>query len=320
MVDYLQLMSVPGTGENRATEIAEISRSLKAIAKVGDWAGEQPGVLSTADPSDHFTATWHALTAAPATSEDALRSTEQIKGMGVLFAKREKNPLAAFLTEDGKRARIRIKVADTGSRATLEFARQLEGKLAGAFRGMDDVHYAFTGDAYVSAHGLGAIVSDLSGSLATAVFVIFILITLIFRSVRMGLLSVPPNLIPLVLVMAWMVLRDIPLNAATAIIFSISIGLAVDGSIHVLSRFREESARYPLLTMALLKSARGTGRALVIACGSLILGFGVLLLSGFVPIQRFAELIAISITGCLVSTLIVQPALLRVAGRSQSAD
>ena len=115
-------------------------------------------------------------------------------------------------------------------------------------------------------------------------------------------------------------LRGIHLNAATAIIFSISIGLAVDGSIHVLSRFREERSAGLLPTAALLRSARGTGAAIVISCAALILGFGVLLLSNFVPVRRFAELIAVSVVGCLVATLIVQPALLRVAGGRPDRD
>jgi predicted RND superfamily exporter protein len=64
--------------------------------------------------------------------------------------------------------------------------------------------------------------------------------SLILRSLRLGLLSIPPNVLPLVFTMAYMRLRGITLNPATVIIFSISIGLAVDGTIHVLARFIEE--------------------------------------------------------------------------------
>jgi hypothetical protein len=65
---------------------------------------------------------------------------------------------------------------------------------------------------------------------------------------------------------------------------------------------------------ALVRAARGTGRAIVISCVTLMAGFSVLLVSSFVPVRNFGELIAVTIGGCLVATLIVLPPLLRVAG------
>jgi predicted RND superfamily exporter protein len=158
------------------------------------------------------------------------------------------------------------------------------------------------------------VVSDLLGSLLVAVVVIFLLLAFFFRSIRLGLLSIPPNLIPLVATMAYMVWREIPLNVSTVIIFSISLGLAVNGTIHVLARFREEMQRGIGREAALVQAARGTGRAIVISCVTLMAGFGVLLFSSFVPVRSFGELIAVTIGGCLVATLVVLPPLLRVAG------
>ena len=137
-------------------------------------------------------------------------------------------------------------------------------------------------------------------------------------------MSVPPNVLPLVGTMAFMVWTGVPLNAATAIIFSISIGMAVDGAIHVLARFREESARQPDTEAALVRSARGTGKAIFMTGVSLMLGFGVMFASSFVPVRRFGQLIAITVLGTLIATAVVLPALLRVgdrrdAGRAERA-
>jgi predicted RND superfamily exporter protein len=112
--------------------------------------------------------------------------------------------------------------------------------------------------------------------------------------------------------MGWMVLRDIPLNASSAIIFSLSIGLAVDGSIHLVSRFQEEYAASGLVTPAIVRSVRGSGRNVVISSLALVLGFSVMLLSNFVPVQRFAELITVSMAGSVLATLTIQPVLLRL--------
>ena len=85
------------------------------------------------------------------------------------------------------------------------------------------------------------------------------------------------------------------------------------GSIHLLARYREEIGNGIGRNPALVRAARGTGRAVVVSCITLMLGFGVMLLSSFVPVRRFGELIGITVGMCLLSTLIVQPALLRVA-------
>jgi len=295
--------------------------TLEALAGVGRWLEKQRGVLTVTDPSLPFVQTWSALSGdgagkdAKRATDDALRSKEQLLGMAYVLGKRKPNPLAPLITTDGKHARLRVRLQDTGSRSTLALVAALDQKLNSALAGDKSTTFAFTGDAYLSSHGLDAVVTDLTGSLGVAVVTILVLVFLSFRSLPYTLLLIPPNVIPMVLVMAWMVWRDIPLNAATAIIFSVSIGITVDAGIHLLARLREELAEELLLTTAIMRSVRGTGRAIVVACVTLVLGFSVLLLSHFVPVQRFAELIAVSIASCLVSTLVVLPALLAVVGR-----
>jgi len=223
----------------------------------------------------------------------------------------EEVPLRTVLTEDGRAARIHVSLADIGASASLEIINELRTRLERDFEPLG-VEVAMTGEGYTGSVGLEAIVDDLAGGLGTAVLVIFGMVVVLFRSVRLGLLSVPPNVIPLVGALAWMVIRGIPLNAATVIVFSISLGLAVDASIHMIARFREETARGISWRPAILRSARGTGRAIVISFSTLMLGFGVLLMSSFIPVRRFGELIAVSMALSLISTLIVQPAMLRI--------
>lgn len=290
-------------------------KTLRAVAQVASWLEKQPDVLSVTDPSLPFVQTWAALSGTEPKADDALRTRPQVEGMAYVLAKRSPNPVSQLISADGKHARLRVRLRDTGSRATLALIDAVDQRLTSALAGDQDVSFAFTGDAYLSSHGLDAVVSDLTGSLGVAVITILVLVFFSFRSVPYTLLLIPPNVIPMVLVMAWMVWRNIPLNAATAIIFSVSIGITVDAGIHLLARLREELSDELLLTTAVMRSVRGTGRAIVVACVTLVLGFAVLLLSNFVPVQRFAELIAVSIGSCLISTLIVLPALLAVVGR-----
>jgi len=289
--------------------------TLKALSMVTTWLNKQPEVLSATDPSMPFVQVWSAFTGTQASVNDALRSQPELQGLAYVLGKRSPNPLAALLSSDGTHARLRIRLRDDGSRATLQLIDQLDLQLKKALAKHPDVTYKFTGDAYLSSHGLDAVVADLNGSLGVAVGTILILVYFSFRSWRYAVLLIPPNVIPMVLVMAWMVWRNIPLNAATAIIFSVSIGITVDAGIHLLARLREELGERTLLTTAIMRSVRGTGSAIVLACTTLVLGFAALLLSNFVPVQRFAELIAVSIASCILSTLLILPAVLQVAGR-----
>lgn len=86
----------------------------------------------------------------------------------------------------------------------------------------------------------------------------------------------------------------------------------MDGSIHLVSRFQEERAHGVLTTSALVRAVRGSGRNIVVSSCALVLGFSAMLLSNFVPVRRFAELITVSMTGSVFATLVIQPVLLRV--------
>ena len=222
------------------------------------------------------------------------------------------SPVSSYLTEDSKRARIGLRIADVGAKATIALGETARTIAAETLTGMDDIDVVVTGDAYVNACGLDAVIDDLVGSLLLAVVIIFGFLTILFRDLRLGLLSIPPNVLPLVATMAYMAVRGIQLNTATAMIFAISIGMAVDATIHVLMRFREEERMAKSVDDALIRAARGTGRAIVLTCVMLMAGFSVMLISKFIPVRRFGELIAVTAFGCLLGNLILLPALLKV--------
>jgi len=97
-------------------------------------------------------------------------------------------------------------------------------------------------------------------------------------------------------------------------VFSVAIGVSVDLTIHGFARLIEEEQRGLARRAAIVRSARGTGRAIVVSCATLVFGFAVLLLSGFVPVRHFGELIAVALMMSLVATLVFQPAMLMLFG------
>ncbi len=289
-------------------------KMVKTIQQIRNWAALRPEIIRTLSYGDMLRESYALLADDPSVRSEEFKSGKQIRGLVTMMSQRKPTPLAAWLTEDGKKARVQFKLRDVGAQATMTFLDDLEKVVDAQLGGDETVSYSFTGEAYTGSRGQAAVVNDLLGSLLVAVVVIFLLLAFFFRSIRLGLLSIPPNLIPLVVTMAYMVWREIPLNVSTVIIFSISLGLAVNGTIHVLARFSEEMKSGLGREAALIRAARGTGRAIVISCVTLMAGFSVLLLSSFVPVRNFGELIAVTIGGCLVATLLVLPPLLSVAG------
>jgi hydrophobe/amphiphile efflux-3 (HAE3) family protein len=165
------------------------------------------------------------------------------------------------------------------------------------------------GYASVMADFSDAIVKGQISSLLFAAIVVALLLTVIFRSVAGGVISVIPVIISVIILLGFMGFTGIPLDPATALLSSLMIGVGVDYTIHFIWRYMEEmkvsdpeeSVHRTLVT---------TGRGIVFNALSVITGFSVLLFSGFTSIRFFGYLVLISIGVCMVSALILVPAIM----------
>lgn len=220
-----------------------------------------------------------------------------------------------FLTKDAQRARVLLRVADVGSRRLLALFAALEGKLAELFPDGAVPRAELTGDAVVFARAMDGFIRDILASLLGAAVVIFGVIALLFRSLRYGLISILPNLTPLLVTAGYMRVRGYALDASNVIVFAISLGVAVDNTIHFLARFREELRPGADVLLAIERSLRGAGRAMVLTSLLLVLGLATLHVSEFVPTRRFAELTSITMVAALVGDLCLLPACLVLLGR-----
>lgn len=312
--------------------VAERPRRLEdhevvtAILDFERWASAQHGVLRATSFPDYLLSAWQRLGGFPrpdaggdphaaeaALRDVPLRSREQIRALRTLLSRVTPDPTAYYLTEDGSAAHVELRFGDIGARRSSALIEAVQAEAERRFAPLG-LAVSVTGEAYIGSRGIESVVRDLVGSLGLSVVLIFATLVLLFRSFRFAAIAVPPNVVPLIATIAWMVLRGIPLNAGTAVVFSIAVGVGVDGTIHALARFREEEALGLGRNAAIVRTARGTGRAIVISALTLMLGFGSFLLSSFVPIQHFGELIAAAMTASLLSTLAIQPALVKLFG------
>jgi predicted RND superfamily exporter protein len=137
------------------------------------------------------------------------------------------------------------------------------------------------------------------------------IMTIAYRNLRIGLISLFPNLFPIVMVVGAMGWLDLPVNIGTAMISAVSMGLTVDASIFYISAFRRAQRQGLDVSAALRVTQHDVGRALVYSNLALILGFLVLTLSNFVPLIYFGFLVSLAMVGGLAGNLLLLPLLLR---------
>jgi len=292
---------------------------LNAVSEVQRWLEREPQVLSTRSYGDLLYEGWAAYSDDPSVHDMPLESRAQVAQLASLLESGRPNPIAPFVTPDRRHLRLNIQIRDDGSASTLALAERLTERLGEALDGIDGVVVELSGDAYSGSRGLDSLINDIINSFGLAFVVIFLLMTFLFRSVRIGLISIPANVLPLIATMAYMFVRDVSLNTTTAIIFSVSIGLAVDDTIHMLARFKEERKDEPDIDLAMLRAARGSGRAIVVTSVMLAGGMLVMLLSSFNPVRLFGEFVCVTLVGCLFGDLILLPALLKLFAEPPAA-
>lgn len=184
---------------------------------------------------------------------------------------------------------------------------------------VSDISAGLIGSAYERDVTLDAITNSLTTSIIIAAILCFLILLIAFRSLRYSIVTV----IPVILVAAWlyafMYLAGFHLNAVTATIAAISIGVGIDYSVHITARFRQELEKAPDKRTALERSTRQTGSALFGSAASTILGF---LMIGFAPMPMFSSfgvLTALMILMAFVAALLVLPSMLMlVAPRASS--
>ena len=215
-----------------------------------------------------------------------------------------------FITDDNRRARVLLRLRDIGSARMNALIDNLQSQLAIIFPEGDPIRATVTGDAFLHARCMDQFVRDMFYSLLTASIAIFAVISLLFRSLRTGLISAIPNMTPLAVTLGYIALRDYPLTAGVVIVFAITLGIAVDDTIHFLSRFGEERRKGLGIDESISAVFRSSGRAIVLTTVLIVSGLSVLLLSRFVPTRRFAELTAITMAAALLGDLLLLPACL----------
>jgi predicted RND superfamily exporter protein len=211
---------------------------------------------------------------------------------------------------DLRRALVVAQGPDEGSHVMLPLARRIEDGLDAIETRSSGVELTLTGTDVVARANINRMIDDLAKSLAFAAIVIFGVIAFEFRSLRLGLVSLVPNLFPLGLVGGALFLSGHPLQLASAVLFTVLLGLAVDDTIHFLARYRREGTGPPRERVE--RAFLAVGRAIVVTTIVLSVGFATVALSEIPTNRAFALLSCLGLSGALIGDLVFLPALILV--------
>ncbi len=216
----------------------------------------------------------------------------------------------AFYTPERRRGVVTFRVQDLGiAKFDPVFERITEG-----LRTIESRHPGVTmklqGSAIWRWKNLYQIVIDLTASLGSAAFIIFGSLALAYKSLRIGLISIVPNIFPLAVTGTWLVWRNESLELTSVCAFTVCMGIVVDDTIHFLSRFDEERRTAKNRHEAIRKAFGNVGVAMVMTTVVLVAGFGTVAFSDSRDHHIFASMGAITIAAALFGDLVMLPAML----------
>jgi predicted RND superfamily exporter protein len=227
--------------------------------------------------------------------------------------------LRRFVSSQERRAVVSAHMPDVGARLLKPAFRELERRLDAIMGRHAGFRVELTGSSVAVLNNIHMMIEDLWKSLATAAGVMFLIIWFGLRSLRYALVSFVPNIFPLLCTGAFIVLTGHYLEMCSVIVFSISLGIAVDDTIHFLVRFQQELESDPDPREAVRRAFRVVGLALVMTTVALVAGHGIVMVSEFPMVRLYGMLAAVTIAAALVGDLVILPAILAcfIKGRKE---
>ncbi|MFH0725668.1 MAG: MMPL family transporter [Pseudomonadota bacterium] len=221
-----------------------------------------------------------------------------------------------FVNSGFNHARLTARISIHSSAKQRELIKKIEAFL----QNMDNRNLTIrvTGRAVKDVSVIDALVNSQVSSLASAAIVISIVLFVVFRSVSLALLSMIPNVFPIILNFGIMGLLGIPLDTGTALISAIALGICVDDTVHFMTEYQRKRAEGVSVAEALEEVIQSKGRAIMTTGSIVCIGFGVLVFSRFMPVVHYGLLSAIIMVTGLAGELLLQPAVMLLIGRRRA--
>lgn len=224
--------------------------------------------------------------------------------------KGNENMLKSYVDSTGQYARITTFMRDIGTDKMQKIEERLQDKITHIFP-KERYTVSLTGKAYVFEKGTHYLIDNLVESLLFAIILISLLMAYMFRSFKMIIVSLLPNILPLVITAGLMGYLGIPIKPSTILVFSIAFGISVDDTIHFLAKYRQElKANDWKIKRSVYATLKEAGISMFYTSVVLFFGFSVFTLSDFGGTVALGGLVAATLLFAMISNLILLPALL----------
>lgn len=228
--------------------------------------------------------------------------------------------LHSFIDSAKQLTRVSIRMKDVGTKRMEQLYADFRTDVDSIF---DQAEYdiIITGSSVTAFKGTQYLQKNLFMSLGLAIFLISLFMALMFSSWRMVVMSLIPNVIPLIFTAATMGFIGIPIKASTILVFSIAFGISVDNTIHFLAKYRQElKVTGWNISRSVVLALRETGVSMLYTSVVLFFGFGIFGLSSFGGTVALGVLVSLTLMVALTSNLILLPSLLTGLDKLTTTD
>ena len=225
----------------------------------------------------------------------------------------ENQLIRSFVDSTGQKLRISMKVADLGSIKMDSLVNsKIRPEIDSIFGSSEDLKVDVTGTTLLFIKGNKYLISNLRTSMIIAFVLIAIIMGTLFKNFRIIIISLIPNMVPLLMTAGLMGYLGVPLKPSTALVFSIAFGISVDDSIHFLAKYRQELiAHHYNVGRAISVSLMETGTSMIYTSIVLFFGFVIFVASDFGGTVALGALTSTTLLIAMITNLILLPSLLR---------
>ena len=221
----------------------------------------------------------------------------------------KRDAVDSYVSPDARSAKILVRHYITDTYDLRQYIAELGTKLDEIFG--DDIAYELTGEHLMISSGAQNLVKGQFYSLLLLIVVIYAIMSFLFTSLAAGLVSLVPNLMPLILNFGTMGLLGIPLNPGTALVAVIAMGIAIDDTSHLMIRYSDERRNNPDPDKAILETVRLEAIPVVSTSIGLAGMFLTLLFSTFNNVAQFGLLAAATMIYAMLADLFITPLILK---------
>lgn len=224
--------------------------------------------------------------------------------------------LKNFVDSTGQYARITTFMKDIGTDKMERIEEAIQSKIDKVLPS-EKYNVSLTGKAYLFQKGTKYLVNNLILSLSLAVLLISLFMAYMFRNVKMIIISLIPNLLPLLITAGLMGYLGVPIKPSTILVFSIAFGISVDDTIHFLAKYRQElQANNWRIKKSVYAALKETGVSMFYTSIVLFFGFSVFILSNFGGTVALGALVSATLLFAMLANLLLLPSLLLSLERS----